>query len=91
MEPLTIVQLDELFNRKVEQLRSENPRIDDYVKAIVWLLERSPKEGNEMGIPLGPQYRHLDIGRPAEDFPDAWVAYTYRNNTVTLIDIFFRQ
>jgi hypothetical protein len=60
------------------------------VRGLIWRLDRGPEDGDVMEMPLGPHYRHMNIEKPADDFPDVFVLYKFKNNVVTLEEIHLR-
>jgi len=76
----------EHFPRIVERIRAKFNRIDEYVQAVTWLLQRSPAEGKILPEPMA-NYRILNIGPALKGLPTVWVAYSFHGDIIKLFDI----
>jgi len=86
MAALATVQEGDFFQKKVIRLKSSYSRIDDYVMAATWMLQRSPEEGRRLGEPMA-NYRILSMGPPMNEMPEVWIIYSVNGRTVKLFDI----
>lgn len=84
--PHVRVSQSDFFRRKVDRLRANYPRIDEYVAGAIWLLERAPELGDMFGEPLGA-HRALNAGPKMSGLPRMRLAYIFRNGVVELEDI----
>jgi hypothetical protein len=87
MAPSATVIQSEKFKIKVAKIKLDIPRIEESIKGVIWILERSPEEGRKIPPPAGGKYRIIDIDRPIEAFPGLWIVYSLEKNVVTLLEL----
>ena len=62
------------------RLRAQVPRLDEVLRGLIWVLERSPESGH---LTMVPRLRALTVTR-MPGIPDLAVYYSYDDQTVTL-------